>query len=568
MGGFAYPRGMQFLAPSLCLAVLVFSASSSAQVSQGGLPLGLQRPLAGDVPTLVLPAPDVATLRAEDAARNHKPLRYGALVPLQADLADGLWNELPDGSRAWRLRVASPGAKSLALEFARFELPEGATLHVYHEDREQILGAYTRANRHDDGGFVFEPYGGDSLVLELDLPPGAASPLLEVAHAIHDYRDVQGLMEGRVRLDDTQQTLGACLVDVNCPQGDPYPTQKRATMRTLSGGALCSGALLNNTANNNIPYVLTADHCGQTASTVFLFRYQTSGCASGSAPTSFSASGCTLLTTSPTYDCRLLRMNALPPASHEPYMAGWTRSTGNATMAFAMGHPSGGPKKISIDNNGTASETTLWRVQWNTGTLEGGSSGGPLFDQNGRVKGPACCVDAFVCTGQTAWFGRFDRFWTSNALAQWLDPVGANPTTLNGWDPYPPCVPPANDCSTSPNSVGPGATMSWSGSTVRSQDNFTIVASGLPPGAANIFFYGPTTSFTVFGNGFRCIGNPITRLPVSNASIFGDSAVPVGLAGSQIDAGETWYFQNWYRNPAGGGAGFNLSDSLRVPFCF
>lgn len=110
--------------------------------------------------------------------------------------------------------------------------------------------------------------------------------------------------------------------------------------------------------------------------------------------------------------------------------------------------------------------------------------------------------------------------------------------------------------------------MSWSGSTVRAQDDFTIVASGLPPGAANIFFHGQSTTFTVFGNGFRCIGNPITRLPVSNASIFGDSAVPVNLVGTQIDAGETWYFQNWYRNPAAGGAGFNLSDSLRVPFCF
>lgn len=539
-----------------------------AQVSQGGLPAGLQRPLPGVVPALVVPAPDVAAFLAEDAARNHKPLRYGAIVPVQADLSDGAWTDLGSGRRAWRLRLASPGAKSLAVEFARFELPEGAELYVYHEDREQILGAYTRANRHDDGGFVFEPFGGESLVLELDLPAGAGEPVVELSAVVHDYRDVLGLMEGRVGLHAPGENLGACLIDVNCPQGDPYPTQKRATMRTLSGGALCSGALLNNTANNNIPYVLTADHCGQTASTVFLFRYQTSGCATGSAPTSYSSSGCTLLATNSTYDCRLLRMNALPPATHEPYMAGWTRSTGNSTVAFAMGHPSGGPKKISIDNNGTATEANLWRVQWNAGTLEGGSSGGPLFDQNGRVKGPACCVDAFVCTGQTAWFGRFDRFWTSNALAQWLDPIGANPTTLNGWDPYPPCLPPTNDCSTSPNSVGPGATMSWSGSTVRSQNNFTIVASGLPPGAANIFFYGPTTTFTVFGNGFRCIGNPITRLPVGNASIFGDSAVPVNLVGTQIDAGETWYFQNWYRNPAGGGAGFNLSDALRVPFCF
>jgi len=34
-----------------------------------------------------------------------------------------------------------------------------------------------------------------------------------------------------------------------------------------------------------------------------------------------------------------------------------------------------------------------------------------------------------------------------------------------------------------------------------------------------------------------------------------------------IQAGEAWRFQFWYRNPAGGGAGFNLSDALLVTFC-
>jgi hypothetical protein len=31
--------------------------------------------------------------------------------------------------------------------------------------------------------------------------------------------------------------------------------------------------------------------------------------------------------------------------------------------------------------------------------------------------------------------------------------------------------------------------------------------------------------------------------------------------------GSTWRFQLWYRNPAGGGAGYNLSNGLRVRFC-
>ncbi len=122
-------------------ALSVVCGMANAQVSEGGLPVGLQRPLPGTIPTVVLPAPDVATYLAEDAARNHRPLRYGALVDADLSLDDGAWLTFPDGSRAWRMRLASPNAHSLAVEFAAFELPEGAKFFVYHEERAEILGA-------------------------------------------------------------------------------------------------------------------------------------------------------------------------------------------------------------------------------------------------------------------------------------------------------------------------------------------------------------------------------------------------------------------------------------------
>jgi hypothetical protein len=30
--------------------------------------------------------------------------------------------------------------------------------------------------------------------------------------------------------------------------------------------------------------------------------------------------------------------------------------------------------------------------------------------------------------------------------------------------------------------------------------------------------------------------------------------------------GSTWYFQYWFRDPLGGGAGANLTDGLRMTF--
>jgi hypothetical protein len=134
----------------------------------------------------------------------------------------------------------------------------------------------------------------------------------------------------------------------------------------------------------------------------------------------------------------------------------------------------------------------------------------------------------------------------------------------------PVCPPPANMCSTSPNSVDPtGALMAWQGTSLVSNNDFVLVATGLPPNAAGLFYYGAAETLAPFGNGFRCIASPVFRLGVQNASLFGELVRNLDLNSvpGPILAGDTKYFQAWYRNPAGGGAGFNLSDALRVQFC-
>lgn len=562
------------------LLTLLLSTPAQAQVSHGGQPEGLLLGLPEPARVVMVAPPDVETYRVEDVIRRHKPLRYGAMVETYLSLDDGEWTHLADGSRIWRMRVVSPGAKSLALEFELFGLPHGARMYVYNPLVETILGSYTRDNHHEDRSFVFEPFPGEDLTLEIDLPAGVADPLIYTRALIYDYRDVFGLMDGTVKVhtdEDDRIFVGACLIDVNCPEGDPWELQKRATVRTLSGGSLCSGALINNTANDGTQYVLTAHHCGQTASTVFRFRYQRSGCGSGTAPTTNNVSGATVLATNSTFDNRLLRITGAIPGTYQPYFAGWTRSTANTNYAFAMGHPSGGPKKISIDDNGTNRETTFWRVTWSDGTLEGGSSGGPLFDSNGRVRGPACCVNGFTCTGQTAWFGRFDQFYSSNSLAQWLDPLGTNPTTIDGYDPD--AGPPCSDdvityCETSPNSAGAGAIINWTGQTSIDANNFTLLAHGLPTNTFGIFFYGSNATWANFGNGLLCVSGSTFRLPLLQSGFTGVIAhdvdftePPAGSGPGLITSGSQWHFQAWYRDTPGGGAGFNLSDALRVIFC-
>lgn len=559
------------------LFACALAASASAQVSHGGEPAGMRSISAASAPLVDVPAPDVAFYIADDEAREHRPLRYGALIEVDLSLADGAWSELADGSRVWRMRVASEGAHSLALEFDTFDLPEGARMFVYSDEVEFVFGAYTEENEQLDGTFVFEPYPAPEFILEIDVPAGAQDPVIAVSSVIYDYRGVYGLMDGSVTVGGTKTT--GCLVDVNCPEGSGWDDQKRATMRTLSGGALCSGALLNNTNVDETNYVLTADHCGQTSNTVFLFGYERPGCRSGTAPTNKTVSGATVLTSNGTYDNRLMRINASIPQSYNPYYAGWTRTTTNSTFGFSMGHPSGGPKKISIDANGSAMNSTFWVVTWSVGMLEGGSSGGPLFDQAGLVRGPACCVNNFTCGSQSASYGRFDRFYTLNNVAQWLDPTGSGAVSLVGLDPNdpPPCPNPVVYCTAkiSSNLCAPSIGASGAAS-LSAASSFVVATTNLESQVTGLDFFSTGGQASIpFQGGFLCVAGTVNRLPGKTTGGAGPctgslsytlSDVLLHPAGGSLSVGANLYMQSWSRDLADP-FGSSLSNGLDAILC-
>lgn len=137
----------------------------------------------------------------------------------------------------------------------------------------------------------------------------------------------------------------------------------------------------------------------------------------------------------------------------------------------------------------------------------------------------------------------------------------------------PPCTSSsANYCVGAPNSTGVGAVIGWSGSLSVSANNFTLTCSQLPPNSSHLFFFGPQQTQSTFGNGFRCVTGSVVRLnPPVPATGAGTTTRTVDLttapAAGNITPGATRYFQCWYRNPAAGGAGFNLSDGLGATFC-
>ena len=132
-----------------------------------------------------------------------------------------------------------------------------------------------------------------------------------------------------------------------------------------------------------------------------------------------------------------------------------------------------------------------------------------------------------------------------------------------------------NYCVGAPNSVGLGARLSTCGSTSVAANDLMLVVSGAPKNQPGIFFYGALAVQVPFGDGFRCVGGAMHRLvPIINTDQAGGyyrpldvHATPSDHGPGLIDAGSSWNFQFWHRDPAGpGGNAFNLSDAVSVTF--
>jgi len=131
-----------------------------------------------------------------------------------------------------------------------------------------------------------------------------------------------------------------------------------------------------------------------------------------------------------------------------------------------------------------------------------------------------------------------------------------------------------NYCMTAPNSAGSGALITGTGSASVGANNLGLVAGAIAPGEPGVFYYGPTAlTGLAFGNGFRCVGGgagTVVRIfpfVVSDASgTLSASLDNTNPSHAQIVPGATLNFQAWFRDPAGGGAGFNLSDGYTIIF--
>jgi lysyl endopeptidase len=467
--GFAGARRLLSHRLLLTAALLALPVAGLARMYEAPRSFSVSAPL-DQVERKVLPAIDTERLLAEDRTRGKNPENPGpARFAVSADVAfnltnSGTWQDVPDG-RLWRLRIQSPGAKSLNLGFTRFDLPEGAKLWVYDPDRSHVEGPYTARNRSPLGRLFTPVIEGDEVVVEVFVPAGAPQPQIEIQKVNQGYRGFaksSGLTGGG--------SEGTCEVDVVCPAGDAWRDQIRAVLvYTLNGNADCTGTLMNNTAHDFRPYVLSANHCqvdSSNADTIVAYwNYQSAACGThGPGSTADNQTGATFRASNAPSDFLLFELNAIPNAAFNVYYAGWDATGTAPASSVGIHHPQTDVKAISgsssaaqsanwggggqcspgISDSGSLNASgNHWRIDWSTGVTEPGSSGSCIFDAAtkrciGQLHGgPSACGLPGAC--EHDYYGKLSVSWTGGGttatrLSDWLDPVGGT-LALDG-DPH------------------------------------------------------------------------------------------------------------------------------------
>jgi len=439
----------------LALALGTTGLNAHSQISQGGKPLHWAEK---DIARFSVSEQSFKALNMEEVnaydlvADQYKetPYRFGIEIETDLDLlADAEWELMSDGTKVWRMAIACEEATSISFLFDQFNVPKGGKLFVYDWNRSEFLGAFDHRNNQEQQMLAIGLLNSDKIVLEYHQPSELEELAdLHISQIVHGYRAILNKFENPER--GPFGSSGACNINVNCPEGDPWQVESRSVALIVSGGfAQCTGALVNNTNNDGTPYFLTANHClgGNVGAWVFYFNHQSVNCVGSNGPTNQSLSGAVVRANNSGSDFALLELNETPPAEFNVQYDGWDNSD-DLTVSSAVGihHPSGDVKKICFENDAPYHQSTggaqvWWINQWEDGVTEGGSSGSPLFDQNhriiGQLYGGAAACAGNNNNGQFDYFGRFGVSWNGASsltrLRDWLDPSNSGVTYIDGY---------------------------------------------------------------------------------------------------------------------------------------
>ncbi|MBF6629050.1 MAG: trypsin-like peptidase domain-containing protein [Proteiniphilum sp.] len=469
------PHSVRALLTRSILITLWFSFQTiTGQISYGGKPLPLHtaagvRSIApqGELFVEMTTISNQAALwRSEEDKASFRSLEFAHKfhVFLRPDNS-GItfhWEEM----KVWRVGIRSKGAYSLNILFSKFRVPEGASVFVYNSDQSEILGSYTHLNNTELNLLPIQPVGGDELIVEYQEPVNAAfKGEIEIGEVNHDFR-------GIFRAAEPRDPLQGCHPNLLC-----YPEDIQAgsgvLLLIINGKTLCTGSLVNNSAEDGTPYLLTSTHCLNddysakflanrkydlvAGSIVAFFNYNSPLCSTDiRGPLQMTMASADSVLISERHDISLLKFKQAAPKEYQPYFLGWNAGSSPAAPIHGVHHPNGGIKKVAVEEGQLAigsfdyarynmEPNAHWSVtSWDKGATEGGSSGSPLLDNEKRILG-TLTGGLSTCTSPRGpdLYASFNKFWevagsieNPHPISYYLDPINSQFTQLEGFNPY------------------------------------------------------------------------------------------------------------------------------------
>lgn len=471
----------------LLIVILCQVVVSHAQLSNGGLPYSFDsKTVSQSFHEVYISSPDYDKIAQEDELTDNN--RFAVLLPVDYNTSNsGTWEWLADGSRVWRFKITLETSLAISLYFKDFSLPEGALMYLYDENQEQVKGAFTSLNNRSNGLFATEMIIGEHAIIELFVPAGIPEKsFFTISEVSYSYRFIGA---------NKATASGFCEVNINCsPEGDDWQNEKYGIVRIkvkIAGGLFwCSGSLVNNIREDKTPYVLSADHCAykfsryatpdEVAQWLFDFNLEGADCdAYSTSDENFTLIGAEKIAQGGNHgtegsDFYLVKLiDSIPEDSYVVYN-GWDANDNSSDFGVCIHHPGGDIKKISyytepITTSGWYGNGLFshWEVYWSEtengwGVTEGGSSGSPLFDVNGRIIGTLTGGQASCSNPEEPdYYGKFSYHWSSNGdhdtlqLKPWLDPDDTGITFMGGTirDTIQIEEPPTTDVKIEPNPV-------------------------------------------------------------------------------------------------------------------
>ena len=512
------------LKKTLSFLSIIYTLAFYSQISEGGKPYSFTHRTNIQIQELQIPAPSVSEIQAA-VNTNKSKYSVGILksVYLNAENA-GTWVQYPDGSKSWFLKITCKDAIGLTLHYNNLFIPQGGSLFLYNENKNHIIGKFTSSRNFNNPITHTQIVEGESTIIEYHEPKGTKEKLSisinQLGYIFRGFEDYLSHFNSE-KLNNLTKA-DPCQVDVACsPENNGWSAQIDAvvhfTFIQQNYIYVCSASVINNTAQDCTPYILTAWHCGDHTANqnlsgyTWYWNYQKTSCQpnnNGTNPskgnetmvngTVRSTSGSGTLNNPPGNnqlagsDFTLIELSNNIPTSYNAYYAGWDRSNSSASSGVSIHHPAGSAKKISTFTSSLSNATynggaynAHWAVNWSAttnghGVTEGGSSGSPIFNQSKRIVGQLSGGSS-TCNfpNYSDLYGKMSENWTSNGtsngaqLASWLDPTNSNATYIDGT--YAPCGTSSLSCSISQtaNSINSGGTVNFSGNSSSSNNTWS-----------------------------------------------------------------------------------------------